>query len=54
MTRKQKEAKYLKMLQAFEDGHRKLKQLKTDMVKLRNEIKSMPVIIDERPDEMKY
>lgn len=53
MTRKQKESKLLKMLQAFEDGHRKLKQLKADMVKLRAEIKSMPVMIDERPDEMK-
>ncbi len=52
MTRKQKEAKYQKMLAAFDEGHRKLKHLKQDMVKLRNEINQMPVIIDERPDEI--
>ena len=52
MTKKQKEAKYQKMLAAFDEGHRKLKHLKQDMVKLRAEIEKMPVITEERLDEI--
>ena len=40
-----------KLLKEFEDGHRKLKYIKLEMVKLRKEIKETPNLSEERPDE---
>lgn len=52
MTKKQKIQKYEKLLKEFTDGHSRLKRIKMEMVKLRVEIKSMPNLTEERPDEI--
>lgn len=52
MTKKQKQAKYEKLLKSFDEGHRKLKHIKQEMVILRKEIDSMPTIVEVRPDEL--
>jgi hypothetical protein len=44
--------KYDKLLQEFEDGHRRLKQVKMEMVNLRRQIKEAPNLSEERPDEI--
>lgn len=52
MTKADKIKEYEALLKSFDDGHRKLKQMKRKMVALRIEIGSMQNIIDIRPDEL--
>jgi uncharacterized protein involved in exopolysaccharide biosynthesis len=44
--------KYDKLLKEFEDGHRRLKQVKMEMVNLRRQIKEAPNLSEERIDEI--
>ena len=54
MSDKQKlQARLEKMLQDFDNGHRKLKKLKDDMRLLKIKIAGMPKgVVDMRPDEI--
>lgn len=52
MSKQEKQAKYDRMLQEFDSGHRYLKRLKQRMIKLQTEIGQMKTFVDERPDEL--
>jgi hypothetical protein len=52
MKKSQLQKKYYKLLKEFTEGHRRLKQVKMEMVKLRQQIKEAPSLSEERPDEL--
>lgn len=52
MSKQEKQAKYDRMLDEFDKGHRYLKRLKQKMIRLQTEIGHMKTIVDERPDEI--
>ena len=52
MNKKKLQLKYDKLLKDFDEGHRKLKSIKQEMVEVRKQIVSAPIEYEERVDEI--